>query len=172
MRKLLSLLVCAAMFIFAGCDNVNGVAKTIGVSAGYVCEMTKVDPSARTTSILVLEKLVKVHPANDTTYVATWKPLINEDVAKLVENKKVNDLQGTAIKMILNVAAEGMDYLFAKHPDWKKTTDLANQAISGFMAGFKSVIEVDVPLASNGQTLERDEEAYEFLKNKFSSKNE
>lgn len=146
MKKTLIGAVCAALAVLVGCktlpsaDIVNKTAYSLGMVSGYACQLAGVDDKVKATVVQVLDVAVKVVPAKDQTFTEAWTPVIAEEVAKLVEAGKLKSDEGELVKSALGVACNGIDFLFTRHPKWREYSDLVDAAVTGYAAGFKTIV--------------------------------
>ena len=144
-KMLISLAAAAAMFI-TGCDDkpdaatVASYSNLIGASAGAVVKLAKVDQDAidKINEILMIAN--KVTPSQGQTYTDAWTPTMNEYLAKLKEQGKIDDLKEALIRTGMSAAMTGLDRLFEVKPKWKEHSDVVTAAVKGFIAGFQSSI--------------------------------
>lgn len=161
--------VCAAFV--AGCKSlpsettINGVGESIGRAAGYAVELSKTKTEVKDAIIKILDVAAKVVPEPDQTFVATWKPLIDEEVTRLVAAGKLKEMDAALVKNALYVACEGVDLVFKRYPKAREYKNLVSAATGGFVAGFKSIVNFTA-----GERAIYDEEAYKTLRAKFEGK--
>ena len=160
--------VALAMTAFmVGCDKdlpspekINAVATTIGRTAGYACELAKTKTEVKDAIVKVIDVVSIVVPTNGQTFAEAWTPMIDVELAKLVDAGKLDATGAKVAKIALGVACDGIDYVFVKYPKAKDVKELVSAATSGFVGGFKSV----VTLAVSAEKPEIDEEAYKYLR--------
>ena len=121
-------------------DTVRNLSGAVGVSAGYVCELTNMDDKVRMGIIEVLSIVTDVVPAENVTFNKTWTPRIDEEIQKLVDAKKLDTAGAVLVKSSLTTAAMGIDYIFIVHPSWSQYKDLVAASVHGFCDGYESVI--------------------------------
>ena len=164
MKKMIA--IAMAALCLAGCDDVPStetvttISSTLGASAAMVVKLAKVDQTVIDNINEVLKVVDKVVPDKDQSFVDAWTPVINEEVEKLVQKGKINEAQAKLVKLGLNAAAKGLDLLFEKKKEWKKYDQVVVGSISGFIAGFQSVLCpdccVDCTVRSNPPTPDPD----------------
>ena len=146
MKKTLIGAICAALLAVVGCktlppaDVVNKTAYSLGMVSGYACQLAGVDDHVKITIVNVLDTAVKVVPAPGQTFTEAWTPVIADEVAKLVEAGKLKADEAELVKSALGVACNGIDFLFTRHPKWKEYSDIVDAAVTGYAAGFKTII--------------------------------
>lgn len=161
----------ACMTFVTGCkslpteDTIRGTAESIGRAAGYAVELSKTKTEVKEAIINVLDVAAKVVPETNQTFIAAWKPLIDDEVAKLVAAGKLKEDEAVLVKSALYVACDGIDLVFTRYPKAREYKNLVSAATSGFVSGFKSVVAM-----SAGAKVAYDNEAYEILKKKFESR--
>ena len=101
MKSLMTIVLAAAMAIFAGCEpklptaeKMEKTAKTVGVAAGMVANQVKIDTETRAAIKEVMAKVAEVTPAAGQSFTDAWTPVAEEVLAKLVEDGKLNEAQG------------------------------------------------------------------------------
>jgi len=171
MKKFFSILAMACAIMIAGCktppseDTIRKTAESVGRAAGYAVELSKTKTEVKDAILNILDTAAKVVPDTDQTFIAAWKPLIDEEVAKLITDGKIKESDGTLVKSVLYVACDGIDILFTRYPKAREYKNLVSAATEGFVAGFKSVVHL-----AAGVKLEYDEEAYRTLSKKFKNR--
>lgn len=161
--------VCA--MLIAGCKSlpseevIRGTASSIGRAAGYAVELGKTKAEVKEAIIKVLDAAAKVVPETDQTFIAAWRPLIDDEVAKLVADGKLKDDEAALVKSALYVACDGIDLVFTRYPKARAYKNLVSAATGGFVAGFKSIVNF-----AGGGRAGYDEDAYEILRKKFENK--
>ena len=180
MKKFLTILCAAIMALFAGCKTlpssgtVYALSEAIGMAAGKACELAMAnkhfDDKTRTTTLTILNVLEETIPLTNETFTAKWTPVVNELVAKFIEDGKIDAPQGELIKLAMGMVTSALDYEFdVRHPKWKAYQDIVSAAVHGFVAGYTYVIKpvnaerMAVPLVER----EYDVDTYEFLKAGF-----
>ena len=113
----------------------------------------------------MLDVAAKVVPETSQTFIATWKPLIDDEVAKLVAAGKLKDEEAALVKNALYVACDGVDLVFTRYPKAREYKNLVSAATGGFVTGFKSVVSF-----ASGERAGYDKNAYEILRSKFEGK--
>ncbi len=169
MKKIITSIVAAVMAMFiAGCnkdltpEKARVVAKTIGTTAGYACELVKANPEVKEAVIKVIDIVSTVVPTNNQSYVEAWTPVIDAEIEKLVKEGKLNEASASVAKIALNIACEGIDYFFDENQKANEKKEIVNAAIAGFVEGFKSVISLKAE-----ENIEIDEDAMKFFKSKL-----
>lgn len=172
MKKILMSIAAAAMAMFiAGCDKnitpakINTIAAVIGRTAGYACELSKTKTEVKEGIAKVLDVVSEVVPTNGQTFAEAWTPVIEKELKKLVDAGKVDAAGAQVAKLALNVACDGIDYVFMKYPKAKETKELVSAAVTSFVSGYKSV--VTATLSANDK-IEIDEDALKYLKSRAS----
>ena len=173
MKKIIMSLVAAVTaFFIAGCDKTPSVEKittistVIGRTAGYACELSKTKKEVKEAIAKVLDIASIAVPTNGQTYAQAWAPVIDAELAKLVEARKIDAVGAQVAKVALGVACDGIDYVFIKYPKAKEGKDLASAAVTGFVSGYKSVV---TDALKAGEKPEIDEEALKYLKSKMAA---
>jgi hypothetical protein len=171
MKKTLTSIVAAAMALFmAGCnkditsERIHTISTVIGRTAGYACELSKTKTEVKEAVVKVLDIVSTVVPTNGQTFVEAWTPMIDAEIKKLIDARKLNELSAKAVKTALTIACEGIDYVFAKYPKAREGKDLVRAAVDGFVAGFKSVVTAKL---SANEKPEIDEDAMKYFKSKI-----
>ena len=169
---IMSIVAVGAALFMVGCDKklptperMNAIATAVGKTAGYVCELSKTKTEVKEAIANVLDIASKVTPDPDQTFVDAWMPIVDEEIAKLVEAGKLDKAGAAVARVALNVACEGLDYVFTKYPKAKEVQELVSIAVSGFVDGYKSVVN----FAAN-ETIDLDKDAYDYLKAKLANK--
>ena len=170
MKKIIIGAVAAAAAMFmVGCDKTPSVERmttistVIGRTAGYACELSKTKTEVKEAIAKVLDIASTAVPTNGQTFAQAWSPVIDKELAKLVEAGKIDAAGAQVAKVALGVACDGIDYVFIKYPKAKEGKDLVSAAVTGFVSGYKSV----VTLAAGAEKPEIDEEAYNYLKSRM-----
>ena len=172
-------LAACAVFAVAGCDKLptpekmNSIAKLIGKTAGYVCELSSAKPEVKEAVANIVDVLAKATPKNGKTFAETWDPIIDAEIKKLVDVKKLDNWSATAVKVALTAASSGVDYVFIKYPKAKDVEELVVAAVNGFVEEFKGCCVdctdcKDCVVGASAKKTEIDEEAYNYLKAKLS----
>ena len=162
MKKILALagMIVASVFI-SGCEKemtverMTSISKAAGITAGYVCELSKTKESVRTAILNVLDIVTKLTPAEDQSFIDCWTPVVNTEVDKLVVSGVLTQTEGELVNLGREISASSLDFVFKKLPEAKKSKELVIAAIKGFSTGFKSVVtkqpasnEIDTELES------------------------
>ena len=169
--KMFSVVVAAVVACFAGCkslpseDVMRGTAESIGRAAGYAVELSKTKAEVKDAIVKVLDIVAEVVPETNQTFVAAWKPLIDEEIDKLVAADKIKAEDAVLAKSVLYIACDGVDLVFTRYPKAREYKNLVSAATDGFVSGFKSV----VTFAGSAKAA-YDEKAYEVLKKKFENR--
>lgn len=178
MKKIICSIAAVAMaFFMAGCDKgkditpekMTDIATVIGRTAGYACELSKTKTEVKETIIKVLDIASVAVPTNGQTFVEAWTPIIDAELTKVVAEGKINADEAKIAKVALNVACEGIDYVFVKYPKAKEGKDLVGAAVKGFVTGFKSVVSNTLKVSEKPEI---DEEALKYLKEKMAIKSD
>lgn len=169
MKKIMICMLALASFFIAGCNDLptpermTTIATVIGKTAGYACELSKTKTEVKEAIATVLDVASKVVPKEGETFTEAWTPVIAEELQKLVAAGKLDEASAQVAKLALNVACEGIDYIFVKYPKAKDVQELVSVAVAGFVDGYKSVVK----LAAGAEKPAIDEEAYKYLKAKM-----
>ena len=181
-KKLKSLVACMLAMLMSlfivGCNDddqlptvekVTTISTIVGRTAGYACELSKTKTEVKESISVVLNVVSNVVPEVGKTFTETWSPIIDTELNKLVEAKKL-DASGVAVaKIALKAATEGIDYLFnVKLPKARDVKELVSAATTGFISGYRSV--VTAALAAERAIPEIDEDALKYIKAKISAK--
>ena len=166
----MSMIAMLSMFFIVGCkeeitvEKMTAVSTVVGRTAGYVCELSKTKTEVKEAITKVLDIASMVVPTNNQTFVEAWTPVIDVEINKLVEAGKIDAAGAQVVKAALGIACQGIDYVFIKYPKAKEVKELVSAAVTGFVAGYKSV--VTMTLAAN-EKFDIDEDAYKYLKSKM-----
>ena len=171
-KMIMSVVAAVAACFMAGCDKgknltperMTTISTVIGRTAGYACELSKTKTEVKEAIAKVLDIASEVVPTNNQTFVEAWTPVIDKELKKLVDDKKIGAADAQLAKMALSVACEGIDYIFVKYPKAKEGKELVSAAVTGFVSGYKSVVTMK---ADAKEKFEIDEEAYKYLKSKM-----
>ena len=164
-------IIMACVMTVTGCKSlpsetvIRGTAESIGKAAGYAVELGKTKTEVKEAIVTVLDIAAKVVPETNQTFVAAWKPLIDEEVGKLVADGKLKETDALLVKSALYVACEGVDLVFTKYPKAREYKNLVSAATGGFVTGFKSVVN-----SADGTRDSYDVDAYKILRAKFESR--
>ena len=171
MKKIImSLVAVITAFFIAGCDKTPTVEKIttisiiIGRTAGYACELSKTKTEVKEAIAKVLDIASTAVPTNGQSFAEAWTPVIDGELKKLVDAGKIDAAGAQVVKVALGVACDGIDYVFIKYPKAKEGKELVSAAVTGFVAGYKSVV---TDALKTGEKLEIDEEALRYLKSKM-----
>ena len=161
--------VIASLFI-SGCDKdlptpekINSVAIVVGRTAGYACDLAKMDKTVKENVVAVLDVVSSVVPTNGQTFVEVWVPMADNEIKKLIDAGKLNDAGALATTVAIRVASEGIDYVFVKYPKAKDVEELVAAAVDGFVKGFKRTTS----FAADAKNIDIDNDAYNYLKAKM-----
>lgn len=166
-----AVIAVACMTFVTGCkslpteDTIHGTAESIGRAAGYAVELGKTKTEVKEAIIKVLDIAAKVVPETNQTFIATWKPLIDDEVARLVAAGKLKEDDAALVKSALYVACDGIDLMFTRYPKAREYKNLVSAATGGFVTGFKSVVNF-----TGGERADYDKDAYKILRKKFEGK--
>jgi len=169
--SLFAAIITACAVLVSGCKTIpseatiKGVSESVGRAAGYAVELGKTKTEVKEAIVKVLDVIVKVVPAEGQTFIAAWKPIIDEEVDKLVADGKLKAEDAVLTKNMLYIACDGIDLVFNRYPKAREYKNLVSAAVSGFVNGYKSVV---TPV--DGARAEYDKDAYEILRKKFESK--
>lgn len=172
MKKIMCIIAAAIAFFMAGCnkditpEKITEVSTVIGRTAGYACELSKTKTEVKEAIIKVLDIASTAVPTNGQTFVEAWTPVIDAELAKFVAEGKITADDAKIAKVALNVACEGIDYVFVKYPKAKDVKNLVGAAVNGFVTGFKSVVTMK---AGAEEKFEIDEDAMKYLKDKMAT---
>lgn len=152
-------------------DGITTMSKAVGVATGTACNMTKIDDTTRNAIVDIVNTVDACVPQTNQTFEAAWYPIAERHVAKLVEEKKIDDAQGVIICTAFKTVCKGADYMFdVKWPKARQYSDLVSAASHGFTDGFLAVFKpVNVVSAANN-TVMMDIEAYKYLMRQQNSK--
>lgn len=160
--------MAAVTMLFVGCDKMptvdamNNVSTTIGVSAGSVANLAKIDEQSRVVIVDIMTKISDVVPEVGKSFAETWTPIANEHVEKLLSENKITTVQKSVINGTFVVAVKGIDYIFDKrYPEARNYSELINTACHGFCNGFLSTFK-STALVSAVKPI-KDEAAYQYL---------
>ena len=171
MFSVFTAIAVACMVFVTGCkslpseETICGTAESIGRAAGYAVELGKTKTEVKEAIIKVLDVAAKVVPETNQTFIATWKPLIDDEVMKLAADGKLKEDDAALVKNALYVACDGVDLVFTHYPKAREYKNLVSAATGGFVTGFKSVVSF-----AGGERADYDKNAYEILRNKFEGK--
>ena len=171
MFSVFTVIAITCMAFVMGCksipseETIRGTAESIGRAAGYAVELGKTKNEVKESIINVLDVAAKVVPETNQTFIATWKPLIDNEVAKLIAAGKLKDEDAALVKNALYVACDGVDLVFTRYPKAREYKNLVSAATGGFVTGFKSVVSF-----ASGESVDYDKNAYEILRSKFEGK--
>ena len=160
-----------AVFI-VGCDKIptpermKAISTVVGKTAGYACELSKTKTAVKVAVSEVLDVASTVVPGEGQTFAEAWKPVIKEELSKLVAEGKIGQDEANVAEVALNAAAYGIDYIFIKHPKAKDVKELVSVSVASFVEGYKSVVTL-----SSNSNVEIDEEAYKYVRSKLSAGN-
>lgn len=150
MKTAMVAIAAATALVSAGCksiptaDKIESVAQLVGVSAGMVVNMTKIDPASKATVIEIMKIAEATVPKTNETFVAAWTPIAKTYVDKLVADGKVDRVQGDLILTGFGIACRGLDYVFdVRYPKARQYEELVSAAVHGFIGGFTSVVNVE-----------------------------
>lgn len=171
MKMFFAIMAVTCAVLITGCKSlpseevIRGTAASIGRAAGYAVELGKTKAEVKEAIIKVLDTAAKVVPETDQTFIAAWRPLIDDEVAKLVADGKLKDDEAALVKSALYVACDGIDLVFTRYPKARDYKNLVSAATGGFVTGFKSVVSF-----TGGVRADYDKDAYEILRKKFENK--
>lgn len=177
MKKILAIAL-AAMACLVGCDKeipsaekVAATANAIGKAAGYATQIAA-DKDTISNIVVIVGKVQAVVPATNDTFVSAWTPVVEAEVAKLVEAGKLTEEKALLVKTASLLAAEGVDYLFKMNPTWKNYTDISAVAVKSLCEGYTSVLEKKTTMAApyGMDSDDYDKAAYEYFIKKAKSK--
>ena len=171
MKNIVMCAMAAIAVLMSGCktpptvEKMTAVATVVGKTAGYACELSKMKPEVKEAISKVLDVVSTVVPTNRQTFVEAWTPVVDKELDKLVAAGKIDEGMKNVASTAMSAACLGIDYVFTKHPKAKNVEELASAATTGFIAGYRSVINF---AAVN--KLEIDYEAYAYLKAELSAR--
>lgn len=160
--------VATSLFI-SGCDDlptpekINSVAIVVGRTAGYACNLAKMDKTTKENVIAVLDVVSTAIPTNGQTFAEVWIPLADIEIKTLVDSGKLNTASALAVKIAVKAASEGIDYVFIKYPKAKDVEELVVAAVDGSITGFRSTIVMRAVANIN----DVDEDAFKYIKAKL-----
>ena len=181
-KKLKNLVACVLAMLMSlfivGCNDddqlptvekVTTISTIVGRTAGYACELSKTKHEVKESISVVLNVVSNVVPEVGKSFTETWTPIIDTELNKLVEAKKLDESGVAIAKIALKAATEGIDYLFnVKLPKARDVKELVSAATTGFIGGYRSV--VTAALAAGRAIPEIDEDALKYIKAKISAK--
>ena len=166
--KRIMIMIAAAAVALAGCkhtppsqERIHAISVGVGKAAALAVELSKTKQEVKDAIAQVLATAREVVPAVDETFVSKWTPLVDAEVAKLVEAGKLDKASGELVKGALYVACEGIDLVFVRYPEAKKYQNLVSAAVDGFCDGFGNGFAATC--AADGTV---DKDALEYLKKK------
>jgi hypothetical protein len=168
--KIISILI-ALTLIMSGCkslpteDRMYSVAEKIGIAAGYAVELNNTENDVKTAVINVFDSLSKIIPETNQTFGVVWKPIIDNNINKLVIDNKLKSENVLIVKNILYVTCDGIDLVFIRYPKAKQYKNLIYVAVDGFTIGFKNTIN-----STKSIRAEYDKQAYDILSKKLKNK--
>jgi len=170
MKKAMFAALAVVCAVFVGCktvpttEDIYSTSYAVGVSAGLVCNMTKIDDTSRNAVIDIMNEVQQCVPATNQTFEAAWTPIAKSHVAQLIADGKIDKGQGDLILALFGLAVKGIDYIFeVRYPQAKQYRDLTVAAVDGFIGGFLTVFKPANVTDARGTVL-YDAEAYEYLK--------
>lgn len=130
----------------AGCTSfmikdIDTLSRLAGAATGQALMMAKLEPKAHNTIIEVTQVVRNVTPGTNETFVAVWGKEAEIYVDQLIEKSKLDKDAKTLVMSGVNTLCLGIDYLFAKHPEWKEDTDKVKTGIQGFCDGMLAVMK-------------------------------
>lgn len=171
MKKLLLSIISTATIFISGCitptvESVTITSTTIGVAAGTVVSQTDLDETTSTNIVKILYIVSSLTPETNSTFVSTWTPTVNKEIQKLLDNGEIDIYKASIIRTAVLLAAEGVDYMFFKHPDWALYLELTEAAVHGFIGGYIDAVDM---LRFNRSTndIVIDADAYIYMKKKL-----
>lgn len=159
-----------AVFV-SGCDKtpsesvIRTTAEGIGRAAGYALPYAATKPEIKDAVVKIIDVVAKVVPEEGQAFVEAWKPLIDDEVAKLVKAGKLREADAGIVKSVLYVVCDGIDLVFTRYPKAREYKNLVSAAVGGFVDGFKSVVGL-----TDGARENYDKEAYEIFVKKLGTK--
>lgn len=171
MKKILTFAAAAVMAVLVGCKSVpspedmSTTSYAVGVAAAFVANQTKIDDTARNEVIAIISEVESCIPQTNETFETAWMPVAKRHVQKLIDDKKIDEGQGTLIIGACDVACKGIDYLvYIRFPKAHEYAELVEAAAHGFCDGFLSNFK-PVNMLSAGSKFAADAEALEYLQN-------
>lgn len=170
MKKLFITCVAVLAVVITGCktvptpEQVKSASTLVGVSAAAVANTVEIDNVARAEVVKIISEVKNVVPGTNETFSSAWTPVAKKHVQKLVDAKKIDDVQANMITLGFDVAMKGADYvLTVRYPQAKQYADLVEAAAYGFCDGFLSTFKTTNALAAPQTMPEMDEAAYNWL---------
>ena len=168
MKKLMTIVYAAMMACLVGCktiptvDSMTTTSTAIGYAAGVVATQTSINDKSRLVVIDIVNKVCETIPASNQTFETVWMPIAKEHVQTLVDESKIDAVQGQLIIGAFKTACDGIDYLFeVRYPKAKEYQELVSAAVHGFSNGFLTTF---APVnALSAQKIEYDVDAYNYL---------
>ena len=171
MKKIIMVAIAGLSVMFSGCtkdipdvDTMKNVATSVGIAAGTVANMAKIDDTSRNAVCEIMNRVRECVPAKDQSFTDCWVPVADTYIKELKDAGKINELQESLIKTGVKAACKGIDYLFdKKYPKAKEVEELVRAATSGFIDGFLTVFKpVDSDSAEKAKA-KMDKDAFEYI---------
>lgn len=167
--KLMAAVAVLVGIAFTGCvkdevpsvEKISAVAKAVGYTAGYACELSKTKTEVKEAISAVLDSAALVVPAVDQTFTDAWGKIVTKEIEQLVASGKLTQEQSEVVKVCANAATAGLDYVFNRYPKAKAVQDRVSAAVANFVAGYKSVVTL---AAAPEAPATLDEDALAFIK--------
>lgn len=171
MKKILISSSClfALMLAISGCntvptsENAYATSYMIGVSTGMIMNNTDIKNEQRGEIIAILNEVKSIVPEADHSFKESWTPIAESHVSRLIDDGKINQVEGNLILTTFNTVVLGIDYLFdVRYPEYRQYKDINGAAVHGFISGLLDTYrEENYALQSTNKAY--DKEAYEFL---------
>lgn len=157
MKKIIASVCALVMTIgmsvgIVGCDDVitpekiELAARSIGLAAGYAVDMSKMSDKDRNVVIQVVDTVSAVVPVGTQSFTEVWTPA----VAKLLDEKGLNDSAKMLITSAMSIAIQGLDYMFdVRWPKAREYEGCVSAGVHGFAYGFKTVISPEPTVAAS-----------------------
>jgi len=174
MKKIIMTALAGMSIIITGCkdvptvDTMKAVSTSVGVAAGTVANMAKIDDTSRNAICDIMGKVRECVPEKDQSFTDCWVPVANKYIEELKTAGKISDIQATLIATGVKTACTGIDYIFdKKYPKAKGVEELTRAAASGFIDGFLTVFKPANATEVEKAKSNMDKDVYEYLKKEF-----
>ena len=161
--------LCAIFACMCGCksvptvDEMENVSRAVGVATATVCNMTKINDRDRGIIVEIIQEVEFCVPETNQTFESAWTPIARVHVQKLVDEGKIDKMEGELILDAFKVVCKGMDYLVTvRYPKIRQYGDLVSAAVHGFCGGFLTYFKpANENVVMCAQSMDKD--AYEYL---------
>jgi hypothetical protein len=167
MKKLLAILIAVVSIV--GCvsvptvQSVNIASNGIGAATAAAVSQMEMDKIVQNNIINIMNVLNDIVPTTNSTYVSTWTPVVDQHLQKLLTDGKIDIIQASVIRTSIILGAEGIDYMFRKHPEWLYYSELVNTAVHGFINGYINVFCVLIRNVYPVNSIHIDMDAYQYV---------